>query len=470
MPTQLAEPVLTLALNNLQKLTSIEEKDIQTIWNVFTKCKDNLENGRRLENISWRLWYRSCHGIPDKEGCLPSGFPASVPIPDVAALEETCYDKASALKAQNVSPSSFNRILKNAADTHDDQCSQKVTSPLAAMKAAAEASLARLDSLAPRLLPVPQKGCVQDATGLKPEDEAMVTFIAATMPAVPTYAAPHAPTYTAPYAPPKPELDAGPSNTSPVYAAPVPRRAVHPTAAPVEAEIGVEERPKVKFFISESASPMEYPVARQQQPARTAAPIVPAYPVVARPHLGVGPAAAFRPASYMGPVPPRRNPAPAPAPARDDEDDESDFSETDFDSDFDSDSEDYDSSWSTSSRSPTTSRRQQSSLFPKVALSEQSAARTAAVAAPVRAKPSLLSAALARSRRPTATAFDSDEDDNSGCPFVDSGRRSDPTQVELTESLRQNLAWDRAMPFNTRLARGGAGGTSTARYGEEGYW
>ena len=28
---------------------------------VFTKCKDNLENGRRLENISWRLWYRSCH-------------------------------------------------------------------------------------------------------------------------------------------------------------------------------------------------------------------------------------------------------------------------------------------------------------------------------------------------------------------------------------------------------------------------
>lgn len=25
---------------------------------VFTKCKDNLENGRRLENLSWRLWYR----------------------------------------------------------------------------------------------------------------------------------------------------------------------------------------------------------------------------------------------------------------------------------------------------------------------------------------------------------------------------------------------------------------------------
>ena len=25
---------------------------------VFTKCKESLQDGRRLENISWRLWYR----------------------------------------------------------------------------------------------------------------------------------------------------------------------------------------------------------------------------------------------------------------------------------------------------------------------------------------------------------------------------------------------------------------------------
>jgi hypothetical protein len=28
---------------------------------VFTKCAENLENGRRLENFSWRLWYREAH-------------------------------------------------------------------------------------------------------------------------------------------------------------------------------------------------------------------------------------------------------------------------------------------------------------------------------------------------------------------------------------------------------------------------
>jgi hypothetical protein len=26
---------------------------------VFTKCKESLQDGRRLENISWRLWYQS---------------------------------------------------------------------------------------------------------------------------------------------------------------------------------------------------------------------------------------------------------------------------------------------------------------------------------------------------------------------------------------------------------------------------
>lgn len=25
---------------------------------MFTKCKESLKDGRRLENLSWRLWYR----------------------------------------------------------------------------------------------------------------------------------------------------------------------------------------------------------------------------------------------------------------------------------------------------------------------------------------------------------------------------------------------------------------------------
>ncbi|KAH6600680.1 hypothetical protein BASA50_002064 [Batrachochytrium salamandrivorans] len=72
MPPALPEPVLTLSIDNLVKLTSIDMDDLSTIWNVFTKCKDNLENGRRLENISWRLWYRSCHPSPSHHSPVSS--------------------------------------------------------------------------------------------------------------------------------------------------------------------------------------------------------------------------------------------------------------------------------------------------------------------------------------------------------------------------------------------------------------
>ncbi|KAI7883348.1 DUF1752-domain-containing protein [Lichtheimia hyalospora FSU 10163] len=36
---------------------NVDIDDLKTMWAVFTKCKAHLENGRRLENMSWRLWY-----------------------------------------------------------------------------------------------------------------------------------------------------------------------------------------------------------------------------------------------------------------------------------------------------------------------------------------------------------------------------------------------------------------------------
>jgi hypothetical protein len=34
------------------------EEDLSKTWRVCTKVKDSLENGSRLENLSWRLWFR----------------------------------------------------------------------------------------------------------------------------------------------------------------------------------------------------------------------------------------------------------------------------------------------------------------------------------------------------------------------------------------------------------------------------
>ncbi|CAO3649543.1 unnamed protein product [Cunninghamella echinulata] len=45
-----------LEIPSIQKAMTIDE--LSFMWNVFSKCKNSIENGRRLENLSWRLWYR----------------------------------------------------------------------------------------------------------------------------------------------------------------------------------------------------------------------------------------------------------------------------------------------------------------------------------------------------------------------------------------------------------------------------
>lgn len=60
-PKLFSGPVLLLASNSIGKLGTLDADNLCCIWTVFTKCGENLENGRRLENLSWRLWYRTTH-------------------------------------------------------------------------------------------------------------------------------------------------------------------------------------------------------------------------------------------------------------------------------------------------------------------------------------------------------------------------------------------------------------------------
>lgn len=52
----LPNPVLAVATDVLRDLDGDEA--LTSLWFLFTKCKSSLHDGRRLENISWRLWHR----------------------------------------------------------------------------------------------------------------------------------------------------------------------------------------------------------------------------------------------------------------------------------------------------------------------------------------------------------------------------------------------------------------------------
>ncbi|GAA5954215.1 hypothetical protein JCM21900_006965 [Sporobolomyces salmonicolor] len=59
MHSTLPTHVLALAPNSLASLGELDGDSLSELWAVFTRCKDSLQNGRRLENLSWRLWFDS---------------------------------------------------------------------------------------------------------------------------------------------------------------------------------------------------------------------------------------------------------------------------------------------------------------------------------------------------------------------------------------------------------------------------
>lgn len=63
-------PVLSLQLGNIHKSGATGRESLVQMWHVFSKCGKSIEDGRRLENLSWRLWYEDLR--PTGEGVSPS--------------------------------------------------------------------------------------------------------------------------------------------------------------------------------------------------------------------------------------------------------------------------------------------------------------------------------------------------------------------------------------------------------------
>ncbi|KAM0252154.1 hypothetical protein ACHAQJ_007851 [Trichoderma viride] len=58
MPYRLDTHVLTVDANVIHKVDTGNPANLYSMWTVFSRCADSVEQGRRLENLSWRLWQR----------------------------------------------------------------------------------------------------------------------------------------------------------------------------------------------------------------------------------------------------------------------------------------------------------------------------------------------------------------------------------------------------------------------------
>ncbi|KAL2058926.1 hypothetical protein ABVK25_000218 [Lepraria finkii] len=69
MPVRLEIPMLSVNAGKMRNVDTRNVENLYGMWSVFSKCADTVEDGRRLENLSWRIWGREtmcCETQPRK--------------------------------------------------------------------------------------------------------------------------------------------------------------------------------------------------------------------------------------------------------------------------------------------------------------------------------------------------------------------------------------------------------------------
>lgn len=98
-------------------------KGLSVYYLVFTKCKDNLENGRRLENMSWRLWFRESNAEREEKTAPTVRTPIPIPVLSPDDSHDDYFsqslpdDSPQTPPFKHVSPTSFKRIISSVGDS-----------------------------------------------------------------------------------------------------------------------------------------------------------------------------------------------------------------------------------------------------------------------------------------------------------------------------------------------------------------
>ncbi|KAJ6028542.1 Protein of unknown function DUF3295 [Penicillium herquei] len=100
----LTTPVLTVDADNIHKVDTANAQSLHGMWMVFSKCADYMDQGRRLENLSWRLWTRETFCV-EPENSKSAAMLAKLrsdagDLPELSAsVESAASDQAERIEA-----------------------------------------------------------------------------------------------------------------------------------------------------------------------------------------------------------------------------------------------------------------------------------------------------------------------------------------------------------------------------------
>ncbi|CAP79583.1 hypothetical protein N7489_004864 [Penicillium chrysogenum] len=108
----LTTPVLTVDADNIHKVDTANAQSLHGMWMVFSKCADYMDQGRRLENLSWRLWTRETFCVEPEKSNSTSALPLlrseAGDLPELSAsVESAASDQAERIEAYMKRPKFF---------------------------------------------------------------------------------------------------------------------------------------------------------------------------------------------------------------------------------------------------------------------------------------------------------------------------------------------------------------------------
>ncbi|KAJ5796304.1 uncharacterized protein N7518_004844 [Penicillium psychrosexuale] len=100
----LTASVLTVDADNIHKVDTANAQSLHGMWMVFSKCADYMDQGRRLENLSWRLWTRETFCVEPEKSNSTSALPLlrseAADLPELSAsVESAASDQAERIEA-----------------------------------------------------------------------------------------------------------------------------------------------------------------------------------------------------------------------------------------------------------------------------------------------------------------------------------------------------------------------------------
>ncbi|CAG8098217.1 unnamed protein product [Penicillium nalgiovense] len=108
----LTTPVLAVDADNIHKVDTANAQSLLGMWMVFSKCADYMDQGRRLENLSWRLWTRETFCVEPEKSNSTSALPLlqseAEDLPELSAsVESAASDQAERIEAYMKRPKFF---------------------------------------------------------------------------------------------------------------------------------------------------------------------------------------------------------------------------------------------------------------------------------------------------------------------------------------------------------------------------